>query len=371
MMSADGKGEARKRILFVNHSAQLSGPAHSLMMLLPYLRRRYEAAVLLDEPGFLSEWLAREGVPVFFLPEQGARSLLALRSLIRRERIALVYGNNPGSASRRAILAGRLAGARSVWHFRGVKWHWGWRKGAFLRLADRVVAVSGASARSLARFYPLEKMRVVHNGVEALQFSGDREESRRRLEALAGIPPGERILMMVSHVKPRKGQDEAVAVMERLARLGACPHLVIAGSLEHDPAYVEQIRARIRRGGLERRVHLLGLRQDIPRLLAGADLFLHTAAVDAHPRAVVEAMAAALPVVSFAVDGVAETVVDGETGYLAPEHDCEAMAGAVLSLLEDPLAAAAFGMRGRERAERDFSAAGTARKVEAIISELI
>jgi len=370
-VSAGGAGRGRKRLLFVNHSAQLSGPANSLMMLLPYLRERYEPAVLLHERGFLSEWLEREGVPVFFLPDRGARSLPALVRLLHREGISLVYGNNPGSASRRAIFAARLAGARSVWHFRGVKWHWGWRKGVFLRLAGRVVAVSNACARSLARFYPLEKIRVVHNGVEALQFCAEREESRRRLGALAGLPPGARILLMVSHLKPRKGQEEAVAVMQRLAQLDPAAHLLIAGSLEHDPAYVEKIRGRIRHSGLDGRIHLLGLRQDIPQLLPGADLFLHTARVDAHPRAVVEAMAAGLPVVSFAVDGVAETVVHGETGYLAPEHDCEALARAARSLLSDPLTAGEFGRRGRERAGRDFSARGAARKIEAILSELL
>jgi glycosyltransferase involved in cell wall biosynthesis len=147
--------------------------------------------------------------------------------------------------------------------------------------------------------------------------------------------------------------------------------LILAGSLDRDPCYTDEIRTRICQQGLEDYIHLLGLRTDIPCLLCASDVFLHTSKREAHPRSIIEAMAAGLPVVAFGVGGVAETVVDRETGYLLPAGDVSGMADAVLSLLKVPAQAAQMGQRGRERVQRRFTAASTAAQVEQIIDELL
>jgi glycosyltransferase involved in cell wall biosynthesis len=357
--------------LFVNHTAGISGPTHSLMMLVPYIRQHYDIGVFLHEEGYLSEWLKKEGIPVFLISELHLRSVYTIYQLLRKERFDLVYGNNPSSYSRRALLAARLAGIPYVWHFRGVKWHWTWRKGIFLKLVNRVVAVSNACAQSLARFYSLQNIRIIYNGVEIPDFLQDRETCRRYLLDQIGLPEGVKILLSVSHIKPRKGQEEAIAVMEQLRKRYDDVHLVIAGSLDRDPPYTARIRSLIQQKNLGHYIHLLGMRDDIAKLLCGADIFLHTASTDAHPRAVLEAMAAGLPVVSFGVDGVAETVVDGETGCLIPFGDYASMAKRVSWLLEDTSVAAKFGQQGRLRIEKEFSAASTAEKVDRIITEVL
>src|SRR5690606_11969512 len=116
------------------------------------------------------------------------------------------------------------------------------------------------------------------------------------------------IILSASHITPRKGQDYAITAMRELLRTAPQAHLCLVGGLDRDPAYVDHLRNMIDEMGIGSNVHILGFRSDIQRLLRGADVFLHTALSDPHPRAVLEAMSAELPVVAFATDGVIETV---------------------------------------------------------------
>jgi len=147
--------------------------------------------------------------------------------------------------------------------------------------------------------------------------------------------------------------------------------LWLAGLLTREPDYVERVRKLIREWSLGGRVELLGFRNDARRLLRAADLLLHTAVADPHPRSVIEAMAAGRPVVAFAVDGVAETVVDGVTGRLVAPEDPDALAGAALELLRDPEARRRMGDAARERARSHFSDRGTADRVDAVIRDVL
>lgn len=362
---------APARVLFVAHTAGIGGPTYSLLMLVRYLRDRYDLAVLLPEEGTLCELLAKEGVGYFVIPGLQKQTIFRIFQLIRREGFDLVYGNNPSGRSRNAMLAAKLARRPFIWHIRGMMWHWNWRTAFFLRWADEVVAVSRACAESLKRYYPLNEINVVYNGVELSSFDGDRVVARRCLAEQLGLSPDTQYIIGVSNLIPRKGHEQAIAIMAQIAPEIANAHLVVAGRLNRNTGHTDKIRTMIQRQGLGDHIHLLGLRTDIPRLLRGSDVFLHTANSEAQARAVIEAMAAGLPVVAFAVDGVAETVVDGETGYLLPAGDVMGMAKAVLSLLKVPTQAAEMGQRGRERVQTHFTAARTAAQVAQIIERLL
>jgi glycosyltransferase involved in cell wall biosynthesis len=131
------------------------------------------------------------------------------------------------------------------------------------------------------------------------------------------------------------------------------PHarLVIVGEGPEEPA----IRAEAERLQLGPRVRFLGLRNDVPRLLAAADVFLLTSINEGIPLTVIEAMASGLPVVSTAVGGVGEVVLDGRTGLLAPAADAPALAGHLARLALDFGLRQQLGQAGRERAFAHFS----------------
>ncbi len=361
----------KKRILFVSHTAEITGPAHSLAAMLAYLKDRYETAVLVSEEGPLCEWLRQEGIPAYILADQKRRGITRIITLLRQLKPDLVYGNNPNTFARNALVAARLLGRPYVWHFRSVKWHWGWREGIFLRWADRVIAVSRATALPLQRFIPEESIRVIYNGVEPANYHLDREQARQYVRDLARLGPQAKILISVGHLQPRKWQTAQVEIMRRLAKGKHDVHLLMAGNLIRNPGYVEEVRKLVMQYELEHCVHVFGLRKDVPHLLAGADLFLHTPNQDAHPRAVIEAMAAGLPVVAFGVGGVSETVKDGVTGCLLEPGDFDGMSAAIAALLDEPGRMAAFGERGQQRVQQHYTAQGTARQIDRVLQEVL
>ena len=116
------------------------------------------------------------------------------------------------------------------------------------------------------------------------------------------------------------------------------------------------IETEIERLQLQPHVRLLGLRHDVPKMLAAADLFLLTSISEGIPLTVIEAMAAGLPVVSTNVGGVPEIVVEGQTGLLAPSGDAAGLAAAVSRLAGDAALRKQMGEAGRQRAAEVFSA---------------
>ena len=103
------------------------------------------------------------------------------------------------------------------------------------------------------------------------------------------------------------------------------------------------------------RVRFLGMRDDVPELLASFDVFAFPSLFEGLCLAVIEAQAAGIPVVATPVGGIRETVVDGETGLLVPTEDPPALAAAIRRLLEDRPAAEAMAAEARRRVRERFS----------------
>jgi glycosyltransferase involved in cell wall biosynthesis len=112
-----------------------------------------------------------------------------------------------------------------------------------------------------------------------------------------------------------------------------------------------EVEARIAELDMTDRFHLTGLRRDVPDLLHSFDLFALTSLWEGLPRVLPQAMAAGLPIVTTAADGSAEAVRDGVDGILTPPGDAQAMADALLRLLDDPALAARMGQAGQARAD--------------------
>jgi len=363
--------QARHRVLFVTHTSEWIGPNISLLELV--IRLRDDLIPLVAVPGgrrFI-EALKENAVPVRSLRRIDKYGIPALVRMIRMEEVALVYGNSAHSASRNALIAAKFCNVPFVYHLREMAGS-GWRHGRrFFPWADAAIAVSRATAESYRGSFR-ETPRVIHNGVDVERFELDRDSSRREVASEFGFDEAAPIVIHVGNVYERKGQQIALEVARELQRDFPQCRLLMAGRLDRDSDYVDRLRVSIAEYGLEGRVILLGLRTDIGKLLAAADVFLHTALEDPHPRAVIEAMAAGLPVVAIAVDGVSETVVDGETGFLV-SWPCpiRELADPLASLLANPELSQQMGDRGRDRTSRLFSADRMARDVADVILTLL
>jgi glycosyltransferase involved in cell wall biosynthesis len=334
------------------------------------LRDRLEPTVLLPEGGDEFRGMLEErGIPTITVPSLTKRYLFAFSRIVKRGNFDLVYANTPDGTSRLAFAAARLAGARYICHVRALGWNTPWTKLAHLRFADAVIAVSRAAADSVVRFVRPSRLHVVYNGIDVGE--GARRAATADLRQLAGWPADSLVLMGLANVCERKGQGYAVAAMDSLRHRAPGAHLALIGRLDREPAYAADLQKQIGHLGLENRVCLLGFREDGASLLQQADILVHTAVADPHPRAVLEAMAARLPVVGFAVDGVAETVVHGETGLLVPSEDTAALASALGLLAEDAELRAGFGAAGLRRVTEVFSDRVTADRVGQVIEDVL
>lgn len=131
------------------------------------------------------------------------------------------------------------------------------------------------------------------------------------------------------------------------------------------------VESRIRELGLEEEVSFLGIRDDIPELLAEADIFVLPSDWEGVPLTVLEAMAAGKPVIATAVGGVPELVEDGVTGILVPPRDARALAQEIIRLARDPDLRRAMGEAGQKKAVERFDISRTARGYEDLYVKLL
>ncbi len=268
------------------------------------------------------------------LLERLSMAPFALPDLVRRG-YDLVHIQKPYDLGP-ALLARALGGGRVILGSHGEDFYLGDR---FLaRRVDGAVACSRFNARTVAARYGFEPV-VIYNGIDATLFRPHpRDEARRRW----GIGPDLPLLLYVGRLVPWKGVQYAVEALTHLP--GA--HLWIAGEGHHRPALEALARAR----GVEDRVRFLGAvpHERLPGLYSAADLLVATSfASETFGIALAEAQACGTPVVAARFGGFPEVVRHGETGFLVPPQDPQALAWAARLLLEDPGLRAWMGRQGR------------------------
>jgi N-acetyl-alpha-D-glucosaminyl L-malate synthase BshA len=163
--------------------------------------------------------------------------------------------------------------------------------------------------------------------------------------------PGERILVHVSNFRPLKRVLDVLRVFHRVHERLADTRLLMVGD-GPDRALAEQY---CRDHGFCEAVTFIGNLPMVEEVLLGAHLFLFASETESFGLAILEAMAAGVPVVAARVGGVPEVVVEGETGYLLPVGDVEGMAEAALGLLTDEERRCRFAAAARRRAVEEFS----------------
>ena len=283
-----------------------------------------------------------------------------LRRVLRRGRYDVVHANGV-KAALVTVLATRAGMGRLpvVW----VK-HDHSRDGRLTRfVAKRVSLVAGVSRSVLASIPATTPTTVVSPGVAPASPVPD---ARNRLRRSLGVDADSRVLLSVGRLDRAKGHDLAIAALARIRRDHPETVLAIVGGPEPtQPGVEDELRAAARDSGLVDAVLLLGQRDDVPAMLAGADVTL----VASHPvdrrgmgaegfgLVAVESMAAGVPVVGFSAGALPE-VVDA-CGVLVAVGDVDALAAAVGDLLSDDDRRVALADAGRARAER-FDPARTA-----------
>lgn len=210
------------------------------------------------------------------------------------------------------------------------------------------VAISPEVAQSFERYYKMRCPHLVPNCIAVERFGCD-PRSRGRWRGKEGIEPGAIVFISTARFVPQKNP---LLLLEAFARLND-PHarLLLLGR----GALQDQVEAFIRSRGLQQSVHLLGYRPDVADCLAASDIFVLSSNWEGNPLAVMEALAAGLPVISTAVGGVPSLVEAGRSGILVPAGDCAAFTQAMRFLLDNSLKRASMASAARTHAQREFS----------------
>lgn len=296
--------------------------------------------------GHRADALRAAGVPMFPVPVARrsvtgvARAVVASSRAVRHFRPDVVLAHNV-SASLVARLT-TLGGRRPVVTvFHGVADADYPGAARILRRTSRtVVTVAAATAERLrAAGLDSPEPMVIPNAV----FPRPAGTGRTAVRAALGLPPRVPVALCVARLEPQKRHD---VLLDAWALLGGDAVLLLAG----DGSLRAELTRRVATSGLADRVRLLGNRDDVPDLLAAADLTVLTSDWEGMPVAVLESLAAGRPVVASDVDGVRAAVGDG--GIVVPRRDPAATAAALRTLLFDPDRHAAAAAAGRAAIRR-------------------
>lgn len=233
-----------------------------------------------------------------------------------------------------------------------------------LRSAGRVIAVSNAVAESLRRNGVIEsaKIAVVHNGIDTDRFA-------QRAARDANSPF---VIGTVGHLAPIKGFDVFIRAAALISRRRKDVRFVIIGEdkspqMEHRRS-LENLIAEL---GLNEIVSMPGWQDDMPAVLSSLTLFVSAARSEPFGLAIVEAMAAALPIVATSSEGALEIIENGQTGKMIPVGDPEALAHAINELLDNPPECSRLGRNAQLAARERYSLARMASDTERVYQRVI
>ena len=311
------------------------------------------------------------GVPILRLRRTSPRAVRAwwpLAKFLRRERVDILHSHMFGSNVWGAAFATLARVPVFVAHEQGFTFE-GKRLRPFLdreliaRAADAMIVVSGEDERTMINVGGIrpEKVRLVRNGVVPPAPSGG------DVRAELGIPPDAEVVGSVAVLRPEKALDVLIDAAALLATEFPRLRLLIAGAGPDE----DRLRAIVRDRGLDGTVMLLGLRRDVADVLSALDVVALSSDREGTPLAVMEAMAAAKPIVATRVGGLPDLVEDGVHGVLVPRRDPRALADAVARLLRDERLRTELGRRAQERQRREFDIGVTVQRVESLYEELV
>ena len=392
-----------RRILYVHHGKGIGGAPLSLLYLIRGLdRSRYRPTVLCIHESEAADLFRRDGIdtvvdealhdfshtnvlwyPWWQLPKlllrtwQWPWTFLRARRLLRNGAWDAVHLNT--STLTAFGLAARAEGLRVIWHVREPlqRGYTGLRRNLIRRIihrtADLVLPICRYDASQLL---PSDRIHVVYNFIDFAQFDAalDGTATRRSL----GISEAAPVALMLGGVNPIKGTREFVTAAVEVLRDFPDAVFLVAGPVPDDGLRNRISGARVYRDrvlslipdAMRSSIRFLGVRSDVPALLAASDLLCFPSTVPHFARPVIEASAMGLPVIASDLGGPQELVRHGETGLLVPSGDAAALAAAMRRILAEADVAASMGKAGIVFAREHFDAARNTAAVVALYDRL-
>lgn len=378
------------RVCHVITRLELGGAQDNTLYTVTHLRPPFHASLICGPGGYLdAEARALPGVDLSFVPSlvrpiRPWQDFLAVKSLARlmrrdRPRIVHTHSSKAGIVGRVAARLARVPIIVHSIHGFGFNREQPAALRALIVAAERAVApltthFIAVSRANLEEGYargiiPRDRSSLIRSGIRLAEFEqagARRVEHREALRGEIGRPAGTPVVGMIACLKRQKAPLDFVEMAARVAREYPQASFVLVG----DGELRESVKERAASLGLSNRIHLLGWRRDIPRLLAALDVMVLTSLWEGLPRVLPEAIATGVPIVATAVGGTTDILKDGENALVCPVHDSERIASAVVRLLKEP----GLGSRLASRARAvlgQFDIDGMVRAQEALYRRLL
>jgi glycosyltransferase involved in cell wall biosynthesis len=385
-----GPGNPSGHLLYVTLSLDVGGAERHLSSVLPELARRGWPVTLYctNRLGTYAAEVARAGVEVIGPPVlrkagvqstpsrlyASARAAASLFAVIRRTRPAVVHFFLPEPYLIGAPAALFLRVPILIMSRRGLNlYQHNWPGAAAIErnLHRHMTAVLANSRRVAADLQAEgcspERIGLIYNGVALAGLESPRD--RASVRSSLGIPPDAVVAIVVANLIHYKGHTD---LLEALARVSAAlPPGFRVLCIGRDEGALPSLEAQRARLGLDSMVTFLGVRNDVPDLLAASDFSILPSHEEGFSNAIIEAMAAGLPLAVTDVGGNPEAVIDGETGIVVPAKSPEPLAAAIERLAVDPILRKRLGAAGRERARARFSLSACVDRYETLYRGLL
>jgi glycosyltransferase involved in cell wall biosynthesis len=357
-------------ILLVGTQMAVGGAQRVLLDQASWFRahgHRVETAFFYDKLGLQAKWQASHGFPIHNLRAYSleanpfhrffmlAGGLFRYLVLLGRGRFDVVETFTPESNLLGLPLAWAVGvRARIATYHGAVREKFGLRErlhAAVINsgLTSACVAVSAGAKESAVRYGVRRDLIVtIPNGIRLEETSLEPHlDLRRELD----LPKDAQLIICIGRLVEEKAHEILIQAMGLVCSDWPKAFLLIAGGgLLHD-----DLKRQVSGSGLENNVRLLGNREDVQRLLGSADIFVLSSRREGLPMALLEAMAAGLPVVSTRVGGIDEVVRDGVEGWLVPAGDAKALSEALLQALRHPEQRERMGQAARRRIEQGYT----------------
>lgn len=273
---------------------------------------------------------------------------------IKSNKIDLVHCHLPwaGIVGR---LVHRLSGVPVIYteHNKQERYHFVTRRLNLLTLGwnNQVVAVSDDVAASVKAFKGNAfKIKTILNGINPGKYN-PASMSKATARSLLNLPAGGPVIGNVCVFRVQKRLPSWLQAAAEISKSIPTVQFILVG----DGPVKEEVHHLVRNLGLQHRILLPGLQEDVRPYLAAMDLFMITSEFEGLPLALLEAMSMEVPVVATAAGGIPEVIQDGESGFVVPVEDPGKVAGIAIELLQDEARRAAVGKAGRQRVMEKYS----------------
>lgn len=375
---------SRKRILQLLHSLHTGGAEVLADRIGRHLSHRYDVLfACLDDVGEIGERLQVDGFHVEHIKRGSGIDFSCVRrlaGLVRRERVDLIHAHQYtpffySLAARQLVPRGWLGSLPIVFTEHGrflpdyPRRKRMWFNRLMLGRGDRLFAVGHDVKRALVENegLPAGRIDVIYNGIPVEAYRRELfPDARAWLNAQFGLPADAFVVVQVARLDYLKDHTTAIRATARAAQ-STNIHLLLVG----DGPERETIECEIREHGVDERVHVCGLRRDVPRILAGADALLLTSISEGIPLTLIEGMAAGLPIVSTNVGGIQEIVQDHVQGLLCDARDYDGLASRLVQLACGPDLRRQLGLAGLAAAEQRFSEATMLKRYDQAVDKLL